>query len=151
MDRPGECARIEWLTDRVFQRFTRGESHDTPLRNLDRRTRLRVASGARLALTGLERAEADERDRVAFLQRPGDAVDQRFNCGGGAGFRRTGIFRNLRNQCLLVHGDAPRDGAFIPQAAFFCEKYSSARCSVTSVVGAAEPNSMSGSSTCNSG
>src|SRR5437868_2322678 len=78
------------LSHRVLQRFALRESHDTPLRNLDRRTRLRVASGARLALTGLERAEADERDRVAFLQRPGDAVDQRFNCGGGAGFRRTG-------------------------------------------------------------
>src|SRR5688572_14553193 len=91
------------LADRGLERLARREADDPPLRDRDGRTRLRVACGARLALRGLERAAADECDRVAFLQRFRDAVYQRFDRGLGARFRRAGVRRDLGDQFLFVH------------------------------------------------
>ena len=66
----------EVLTDGVFQRLADAETDDATLGNLDGGARLRIAGGACLALGGLERTEADERDRVAALQRSRDPVDE---------------------------------------------------------------------------
>src|SRR5215212_5032048 len=77
------------LSNRVFQRFARRESHDATLWDLDRRAGLRVAGRARLALRGFERAEADEGDWFTFLERLGDSCDQRFDGRRGASLRRT--------------------------------------------------------------
>src|SRR5688572_9595624 len=67
------------LANGVLERLAGLEARDAPLRDLDGRTGLRVASGARLALARGERAETDEGDRVALLQAARDAVDQRID------------------------------------------------------------------------
>src|SRR5687768_9941656 len=84
--------------DGVFQRLAGTEADDATLGNLDRGAGLRIAGGARLALGGLERTEADEGDRIAALEGSGDAVDERVNGGRGAGLGRARVFRDFRDQ-----------------------------------------------------
>ena len=56
------------LTARL-ERLAGDEAHGLSLGNLDHGAGLRIARGARLAVRGLERAEADEGDRVTLLER----------------------------------------------------------------------------------
>ena len=67
------------LVDGRLQRLAGGEADDPALRDLDRGACLRIARGARLPLRGLERAETDEGDRLALLERLGDALDERID------------------------------------------------------------------------
>src|SRR5207237_2691498 len=91
------------LVERGLERLTGAEAHDAALRNLDRGARLRVARGARLTLRGLERAEADEGNRLAFLQRLGDAFEERVHGGRRVRLGDAGVLCNLRDQFLSVH------------------------------------------------
>src|SRR5689334_6748225 len=93
------------LLDSLLEGFAGGELRNAALRDLDGGAGLGVAGGARLAVQRLEGAEADERDRVALLERSRDAVDQRVDRGGGARLRETSVFRDLRDDLLFVHGD----------------------------------------------
>src|SRR5205823_3613902 len=52
-------------------------------------------------------AEPDERDRVAFLQRPRDALDQRIDRGRGARFGDTRVLRDFDDHIVFVHGASP--------------------------------------------
>src|SRR5687768_18503418 len=76
------------LADGVLECLAGTEADDATLGNLDGGASLRVAGGARLALGCLERTEADEGDRIASLERSGDAVDERVNGSRGAGLGR---------------------------------------------------------------
>src|SRR5688572_4769210 len=91
------------LANGVLERLAGLEARDAPLRDLDGRTGLRVASGARLALARGERAETDEGDRVALLQAARDAVDQRIDRRGGRRLRLASVLGDLADQILLVH------------------------------------------------
>src|SRR5688500_674187 len=96
------------LPDRLFEGLPGREADDATLWNLDCGAGLRVARRARLPLARLEGAEPDEGDRVAFLQRLGNAVDHRLDGGRGARLGRPGVLGDLRNQFLLVHQGPPR-------------------------------------------
>src|SRR5262245_51862368 len=65
-----------WLFDVFLQRLARAEANDATLGDLDECDSLGVAGGAGLAQRGLEGAETDKGNRVAFLERLRDAVDQ---------------------------------------------------------------------------
>src|SRR5687768_10516443 len=87
VERPGEGRSGATLADRVLEALAHREADDPALRNVDRRAGLRVARGAGLAARRLERAEADERHRLALLQRLGDPFNQRVDRGRGARLR----------------------------------------------------------------
>ena len=92
------------LVDSRLERLAGGEADDATLRNLDRGAGLRIARGARLALRRLERAETDESDRLALLQRLGDAFDERIDGGCRAGLREpvsSAIFE--MRSCLFMN------------------------------------------------
>src|SRR6185503_10499900 len=91
------------LPNGAFQRLSGSEAHDTPFRDRDRIAGARVAGDTGPAKRRFERAEADERDRVAFLQRARDAGEQRIDRGSRAGPGDTNILRDLPHQILLVH------------------------------------------------
>src|SRR5512134_151618 len=79
------------------------ESDDATLRDFDGGAGLGVARGPRLALRGLEGAEPDERDRLPFLERLRDALEEGFNGRRGAGLRDARILRDLGDEFLFVH------------------------------------------------
>src|SRR5436190_19166321 len=95
------------LIERCLEGLARAEPDDAALRNLDFRAGLRIASGARLALGGLERPEADERDRLSLLERLGDAFEEGIDGRGRAGLGDAGVLRNFGDQFVLVHARPP--------------------------------------------
>src|SRR3977135_4399010 len=91
------------LSDGLLERLTGTEARHATLRNVDRCAGLRIPGLAGLPVRGLECAEADERDGVAFLQGFGDRLNQRIDCACGGRLRETGLLRKLGHEFTLVH------------------------------------------------
>src|SRR4029079_19228800 len=95
------------LIDRVLEALAGLEADDAALRHLHAGARLRVAGGPRLSHRRLERAETDEGDGMALLQRSGDAVEQRLDRAHRADFREPRVLDDLGDEFLLVHRTPP--------------------------------------------
>src|SRR5262245_37724413 len=95
------------LADGRREFLARTEARHLARLDLDLLARLRVATDASLSLGDRKRAEADQSDPIALLQRLGDAVDQgveRLAGGGLADFR---VFGDLVDKIRLVHATPP--------------------------------------------
>src|SRR3989442_10354156 len=97
------------LPDGRREFLTRTEARHLARLDLDLLACLRVAADASLALGHRERAESDQGDAVSFLQRLGDAVDQRIQRLAGSSLADLSVFGDLVDQIRLVHATPPRD------------------------------------------
>src|SRR2546422_7060178 len=100
--------RWEILPDGRREFLTRTEARHLARLDLDLLARLRVAADASLALGHRERAESDKGDAVPFLQRLGDAVDQRIQRLAGGSLADLRVLGDLVDQLRLVHSTPPR-------------------------------------------
>src|SRR5688500_10450925 len=100
---PNSTLTSNFLVHTFFERLARAEADDATLRDLDGGAGLRVARGAGLALRGLERAEADERDRLSLLERLGDPFEEGIHGGLRVRLGEAGILREFGDEMLFVH------------------------------------------------
>src|SRR5690606_20991678 len=96
--RPVSC-----LVYSVLQSFASLESRILRSLDLDGLAGLRVATLAGGALADLEGSEADQRDRVALLQRLGDDADHGVDGIGGVGLGQLCSVGDGSNKISLVH------------------------------------------------
>src|SRR5439155_12337959 len=105
--------RAELLPDGRREFLARTEARHLARLDLDLLARLRVAADASLALADRERAEADQRDAIALLQRLGDAVDQRIQRLAGSRLADLRVLGDLVDQIRLVHSTPPQGESVI--------------------------------------
>src|SRR5881628_2598684 len=110
--------RWEILPDGRREFLTRTEARHLARLDLDLLARLRVAADASLALGHRERAESDKGDAVPFLQRLGDAVDQRIQRLAGGSLADLRVLGDLVDQIRLVHATPPRGESVFVKRSF---------------------------------
>src|SRR5881296_452412 len=101
--------RWEILPDGRREFLARTEARHLARLDLDLLARLRVAADASLALRNRERAESDQSDPIPFLQRLGDAVNQRIQRLAGGSLADLRVLGDLVDKIRLVHATPPRD------------------------------------------
>src|ERR1700686_2251003 len=99
------------LLDGLLEPLAGAEPWDPALGDLDGRPGPGIARRPGLAVRDLERAETDERYRVALLQRSGDAVDQRVDRRRRRGLGHAGVLGDLGHDFLFVHESSSRSAA----------------------------------------
>src|SRR5439155_1795425 len=104
--------------------LARTEARHLARLDLDLLARLRVAADASLALADRERAEADQRDAIALLQRLGDAVDQRIQRLAGGRLADLRVLGDLVDQIRLVHAIPPRSESVLVKGPLVCRDVS---------------------------